>query len=248
MSRTESIHGLHAVYAALRNDPRHVREVWIDQARRDRRLQEVLDAAQAHGVPVRPTDAANLERKAGTRRHQGVLAVYTTPPVISEDQWLASIAGQTDPALILVLDNITDPHNLGACLRTAEAAGVQAVVVPRHRAVGITPTVAKVASGAVGRVPLITATNLVRLLHMLRTHGVWLIGLDSAASQSLYAVDLKRPLALVLGSEGRGMRRLTRETCDGLARLPMRGMIGSLNVSVAAGIALYEILRQRDWR
>jgi 23S rRNA (guanosine2251-2'-O)-methyltransferase len=181
----------------------------------------------------------------GGARHQGVVARYNAPTPHSEAELPKLVEGAGVSALFLVLDGVTDPHNLGACLRSAEAAGVTAVIVPKDRAVGITPTVRRASAGAADRVPLVAATNLARALKALKDAGVWLVGLVGDIDTSLYSIDLKGPIAIVLGSEGEGMRRLTREACDFVARIPMRGGVESLNVSVATGIALFETLRQR---
>ena len=208
-------------------------------------MKELGERAREMGVKPHARDRAALDRMTGGARHQGVVARYKAPAPLPESalEGLAEKAGRT--ALFLVLDGITDPHNFGACLRSAEAAGVTAVVVPKDRAVGVTPTVRRASAGAADRVPIVSATNLARALRHLKDAGVWLVGLAGDAPQSLYALDLQGPTAIVLGSEGEGLRRLTRQNCDFLARIPMRGDIDSLNVSVTAGIALFEALRQR---
>jgi 23S rRNA (guanosine2251-2'-O)-methyltransferase len=190
-------------------------------------------------------ERAALDRMTGGARHQGVVARYDAPAPLAESDLagLAERAGRA--ALFLVLDGVTDPHNFGACLRSAEAAAVTAVVVPKDRAVGVTPTVRRASAGAADRVPIVAVTNLARALKTLKDAGVWLVGLAGDTPQSLYAIDLDGPIAVVLGSEGEGMRRLTREACDFLAHIPMRGAVESLNVSVATGVALFEALRQR---
>ena len=239
------IAGIHSVRAALGQGGQGIAEVWLERTRRDRRLAELVELARLAGVRLRQVDGDELERAAAGLNHQGVLA--WARPAASKggrdlDALLDSLMG---PAFLLVLDEVQDPHNLGACLRTADAAGVQAVIAPKDNAVGLTPTVAKVASGAAEVVPYIQVTNLARTLDALKDRGLWLVGLAGEAETDLYGLDLRGPLALVLGSEGRGLRRLTRERCDFLARLPMLGRVESLNVSVAAGICLYEALRQR---
>ena len=181
----------------------------------------------------------------GGARHQGAVARYRAPPPRAESDLSALIEKAGRDALLLVLDGITDPHNLGACLRSAEAAGVTAVIVPKDKAAGITPTVRRAASGAADRVAFFAVTNLARTLKAIKQQGVWLVGLDGESKQDLYSIDLKGPIAIVLGSEGEGMRRLTSESCDFLARIPMRGAVESLNVSVATGVVLFEALRQR---
>ena len=182
----------------------------------------------------------------GGARHQGAVARYRAPPPRSESELTALVEAAGRDALLLVLDGVTDPHNLGACLRSADAAGVTAVISPKDKAVGITPTVRTASAGAADRVPFFAVTNLARTLKSLKEQGVWLVGLAGDTSDDFYRVDLNGPVALVMGSEGEGMRRLTREACDFVARIPMRGSVESLNVSVATGVALFEVLRQRS--
>jgi 23S rRNA (guanosine2251-2'-O)-methyltransferase len=237
--------GIHAVDAALTHDAGNLVELYIESGSQNARVKELGERAREMGVKPHARDRAALDRMTGGARHQGVVARYKAPAPLPESalEGLAEKAGRT--ALFLVLDGITDPHNFGACLRSAEAAGVTAVVVPKDRAVGVTPTVRRASAGAADRVPIVSATNLARALRHLKDAGVWLVGLAGDAPQSLYALDLQGPTAIVLGSEGEGLRRLTRQNCDFLARIPMRGDIDSLNVSVTAGIALFEALRQR---
>lgn len=237
--------GINPVEGALANDPSRVREVLIEQGTRNPRLTALSDEARRLGVRVHARPRAMLDKLAGDGRHQGVVAAYEAPPPLSEHDLPALIEGAGATAFFLVLDGVTDPHNLGACLRSAAAAGVTAVIVPRDRAVGLTPVVLRASAGAADRVPLVAATNLARSLRSLKDAGVWLTGLAGDAQESLYARDLKGPIALVLGSEGEGMRRLTREACDHVVRIPMSGATESLNVSVAAGIVLFEARRQR---
>ena len=237
--------GIHAVDAALTHDAGNLVELYIESGSQNARVKELGERAREMGVKPHARDRAALDRMTGGARHQGVVARYKAPAPLPESalEGLAEKAGRT--ALFLVLDGITDPHNFGACLRSAEAAGVTAVVVPKDRAVGVTPTVRRASAGAADRVPIVSATNLARALRHLKDAGVWLVGLAGDAPQSLYALDLQGPMAIVLGSEGEGLRRLTRQNCDFLACIPMRGDIDSLNVSVTAGIALFEALRQR---
>jgi 23S rRNA (guanosine2251-2'-O)-methyltransferase len=208
-------------------------------------VKELSDRARELGIKPHARDRAALDRMTGGARHQGVVARYDTPVPLAESELPRLVDEAGNGALFLVLDGVTDPHNLGACLRSAEAAGVTAVVVPKDRAVGITPTVRRASAGAADRVPLVAATNLSRTLKSLKEAGVWFVGLVGDVDASIYSIDLKGPIAIVLGSEGEGMRRLTREACDFLAKIPMRGGVESLNVSVATGIALFEALRQR---
>ncbi|HEY6942692.1 23S rRNA (guanosine(2251)-2'-O)-methyltransferase RlmB [Dokdonella sp.] len=242
----ELLIGIHAVEAALNHDVAHLVELYIESGSHNARLKELGERARELGVKPHARDRAALDRMTGGARHQGVVARYDAPAPLPESALpeLAATAGRD--ALFLVLDGITDPHNFGACLRSAEAAGVTAVLVPKDRAVGVTPTVRRASAGAADRVPIVAATNLARALKVLKEAGVWLVGLAGDTQQSVYAVDLDGPIALVLGGEGEGMRRLTREHCDFLAKIPMRGDIESLNVSVATGIVLFEALRQRS--
>ena len=237
--------GIHAVEAALQYDAGNVVELYVESGVHNPRVKELSERARDLGIKPHARDRAALDRMTGGARHQGVVARYNAPAPHSESELPKLVEEAGASALFLVLDGVTDPHNLGACLRSAEAAGVAAVIVPKDRAVGITPTVRRASAGAADRVPLVAATNLARALKALKDAGVWLVGLVGDVDQSLYAVDLKGPIAIVLGSEGEGMRRLTREACDFLAKIPMRGGVQSLNVSVATGISLFEVLRQR---
>ncbi len=246
MGESRLIYGFHAVISRLRQKAAGVREVYLDRSRGDRRMRDLAQSAQARGVRVIMVEGARLDGMTGHARHQGVAArVEAGAPVRDLESVLD---GLDEPALLLVLDGVTDPHNLGACLRVADAMGVHAVLTPRDRAAGITPVVEKVASGAVESVPFITVTNLARALRELKERGIWLIGAEQGAPRDLYSVRLEGPLAWVLGAEGEGMRRLTRECCDELARIPMLGSVESLNVSVSAGILLAETRRQRGPR
>ena len=242
---SELLIGIHAVEAALNHDVGNLVELYIESGSQNARVKELGERARELGVKPHARDRAALDRMTGGARHQGVVARYNAPAALAESA-LAGLVGQAGrEALLLVLDGVTDPHNFGACLRSAEAAGVTAVVVPKDRAVGVTPTVRRASAGAADRVPIVSVTNLARALKALKDAGVWLVGLAGDTPQSIYAVDLDGPIAVVLGGEGEGMRRLTREACDFLANIPMRGDIESLNVSVATGIVLFETLRQR---
>jgi 23S rRNA (guanosine2251-2'-O)-methyltransferase len=244
MSRLKVLYGFHAVTARLRHDAATVEEVYYDATRKDRRMTEFLHAAKDAGVRLIAADETRLWGLAHTERHQGVVARAGDLPLA---QNLAELLdGINGPALILVLDGVTDPHNLGACLRVADAAGAHAVIAPRDRAVGLNATAAKVASGAADTVPYITATNLARALRELKDAGVWVVGTADEATASVYETKLDGPVALVMGAEGEGMRRLTRDTCDIVMKIPMAGSVESLNVSVASGVCLYEAVRQRS--
>ncbi|AEA60490.1 MULTISPECIES: 23S rRNA (guanosine(2251)-2'-O)-methyltransferase RlmB [Burkholderia] len=243
MSRLKVLYGFHAVTARLRHDASTVAEVLYDQTRRDRRMIDFLATAKEAGVRLIAADETRLWGLAHTERHQGVVARVEDLPLA---QNLAELLdGIQGPALLLVLDGVTDPHNLGACLRVADAAGAHAIIAPRDRAVGLNATAAKVASGAADTVPYITVTNLARALRELKDAGVWVIGTADDAGASLYETKLDGPVALVMGAEGEGMRRLTRDTCDDVMNIPMAGSVESLNVSVASGVCLYEAVRQR---
>jgi len=241
-----AIVGIHSVRTALQRTGEDVSEVWLEDRRHDWRLAEVVALANAAGVAIRRTTRTDLDNAAEGAWHQGVLA-WVQLPVARRETDLGTILDKVaEPPLLLVLDGVQDPHNLGACLRTADAAGVQALIAPKDKAVGLTAVACKVASGAARTVPYIRVTNLARTIAGLKERGIWLIGTAEEAETGLFAADLTGPLALVMGGEGKGLRRLTRERCDALVRLPMLGTVESLNVSVATGICLYEALRQRS--
>ena len=235
--------GFHAVTVRLKTAPKSVLEIHFDTSRRDQRMRQFVDRAKESGIRLVDSDDERLHKMCGTHRHQGVVArVEAVPLSHSLDDTLDAVEG---PPLLLVLDGITDPHNLGACLRVADGAGAHAVIAPKDHAVGVNATVAKVASGAAETVPYFMVTNLARTLKELKERDIRIIGTSGDAEQSLYDLDLSGPVALVLGAEGSGMRQLTAKTCDELVRLPMLGAVESLNVSVASGICLYEAVRQR---
>lgn len=235
--------GFHAVTVRLKTAPQTVLDVHVDPTRRDQRMRQFVERAREAGAKVLDSDDQRLTALAGSPRHQGVVArVNPLPLSHSLDDVLDAVSGLP---LVLVLDGVTDPHNLGACLRVADGAGAHAVVAPKDHAVGLNATVAKVASGAAETVPYLMVTNLARTLGELKERDIWVVGTSDTAEQSLYDLDLNRPLALVLGAEGKGMRQLTAKSCDQLVRIPMQGAVESLNVSVAAGVCLYEALRQR---
>ncbi len=238
--------GIHSVDAALKHDADNIIELYVESGSANARIKELVDRAKELGVKPHARDREALDRMTGGGRHQGIVARYRAPAAKGDADLPALIEATHGDVLLLVLDGVTDPHNLGACLRSAEAAGVTAVIVPRDRAVGITPTVRRASAGAADRVPLVVVANLARALKSLKEAGIWLAGLASDAPEPLYRIALTGPMAIVVGSEADGMRRLTREACDYLAHIPMRGEIDSLNVSVATGIALFEALRQRS--
>ncbi len=236
MSDTRPIFGFHAVTARLRQRPDSVHALYLQAGRDDGRARDIAARAKAAGVALHVVDATRMSALAGAGTHQGIVAVVDNAlPHVTLDDVLADPA---EPALLLILDGVTDPHNLGACLRSADAFGAQAVIVPKDRAVGVTATVMKTASGAADTVPVIAVTNLARTMRELKEREVWLIGAD-AGGESIVTADLTGPVAWVLGAEGAGLRRLTRESCDRVVGIPLGGTVESLNVSVAAGICLF---------
>jgi 23S rRNA (guanosine2251-2'-O)-methyltransferase len=243
-SRRHLVYGLHAVGAVIERSPERLLELWMAEPRRDARATSLRERAEAAGIRVQTVSGDSLAKLAGEVAHQGAVAAVRPLKAWDEHDLVGAISG-LDDALLLILDGVTDPHNLGACLRSADAAGAHAVVIPKDRAATVDGVVRKVAAGAAEFVPVATVTNLARVLDLLKERGIWVVGTDGEAPQTLYEADLNRPLALVLGAEGDGMRRLTRERCDFLVRIPMAGQVESLNVSVAAGIALFEARRQR---
>lgn len=248
MSDKEYVYGLHAVQAMLERAPRRVRQVLVQRGRLDARMQALLDQAVSEALDVERVMPDELDRLAAGGVHQGVVALVTPSQLWSEEMLGHLLDRDEAVPLLLVLDGVTDPHNLGACLRSADAAGAQAVIIPKDRSASLTPTVRKVACGAAETVPLVAVTNLARTLKQLQQRGLWVVGTAGEADQLLYQVDLTVPTVIVMGAEGTGMRRLTREHCDYLAKLPMAGAVSSLNVSVTAGICLFEAVRQRTTR
>ena len=244
-SKRNFVYGLHAVNAALERAPQRVLELWIASARDDARTRDLKDRAEQVGVHVHAVSADALAKLVGDVVHQGAAAAMRPLKAWDEHDLTDALSQLTVDPLLLVLDGVTDPHNLGACLRTADAAGAHAVIIPKDRAASVDGVARKVAAGAAEFIPVASVTNLARTLEALKERGIWVVGTDGEAEKTLYAADLQRPLALVLGAEGSGMRRLTKEKCDFLVRIPMAGHMPSLNVSVAAGIALFEVLRQR---
>lgn len=244
-SKRNFVYGLHAVNAVLDRAPERVLELWVAQPRDDARARLLRERAEKAGVRVQSVAGEALAKLVGEVVHQGAVAAVRPLKGWNEHDLIDGLGQIAEDPLLLVLDGITDPHNLGACLRTADAVGAHAVITTKDRAAAVDGVVRKVAAGAAEFVPVATVTNLARTLEMLKERGIWVVGTDGEAVQTLYAADLKRPLALVLGAEGDGMRRLTRERCDFLVRIPMAGQVESLNVSVAAGVALFEARRQR---
>ena len=254
MSSLKTLFGFHAIGVRLKTAPQSVIEIHFDASRRDARMRQFVDKAREAKVMLTESDGLQLARLCGSHGHQGVVArVKAVQIATSLDELLEDLeAKQADlppaqryPALLLVLDGVTDPHNLGACLRVADGAGAHAVIAPKDHAAGINATVAKVASGAAETVPYFMVTNLARTLNELKERNIWVVGTSDTASKTLYDLDLKGPVALVLGAEGDGMRQLTAKTCDELVKIPMQGAVESLNVSVASGVCLFEAVRQR---
>ncbi|MCW8209019.1 23S rRNA (guanosine(2251)-2'-O)-methyltransferase RlmB [Verminephrobacter aporrectodeae subsp. tuberculatae] len=249
MPSPKVLFGFHAVGVRLKTAPQSIIEIYHEATRRDARMRQFLERARAAGVRLIETDGLRIAKLAGNHGHQGVAArVQPMAQVTSLDELLENLeAAGTGPApLLLVLDGVTDPHNLGACLRVADGAGAHAVIAPKDHAAGLNATVAKVASGAAETMPYFMVTNLARTLGELQERSIWCLGASDDASKTLYQADLRGPVALVLGAEGDGLRQLTRKTCDELIRIPMQGAVESLNVSVASGVCLYEALRQRS--
>ena len=241
----EIIYGVHAIRTMLERHPERVQALKLAERRDDPRVRDIEELARRHRIAVQRIDGHALKKELGDVAHQGVAAEITPLAPWTEDELLAALQSAHAP-LLLALDGVQDPHNLGACLRTADACGALAVIVPRDRAAQLTPTVRKVAAGAAETTPVVAVTNLVRTLKLLKEAGLWIVGADAAAEMPARAVDLRGPIVLVLGAEGTGLRQLTRQNCDYLVSLPQRGAVESLNVSVAAAMLLYEALRQRE--
>ncbi|MDF2691028.1 MAG: rlmB [Gammaproteobacteria bacterium] len=245
MLKQETIYGLHSVNAKLSNDSKSVHELYVLEGRKDQRIQQILNAAKQAGIRVQFCSRQVLDEKVHGENHQGVVALCDPSEVYTEADIPRLLESSKKPVLILALDGVEDPHNLGACIRSADAAGVSFIIVPKDRSSPLTAVARKVASGGAENVPFIAVTNLARTLQFLQEQGCWSVGLAGEADQSIYEVDLKGPSVLVLGAEGEGLRRLTKEHCDYLAYIPMNGSVSSLNVSVATGVALFEAVRQR---
>ncbi|EAR09599.1 23S rRNA (guanosine(2251)-2'-O)-methyltransferase RlmB [Reinekea blandensis] len=250
MSESLWIYGLHAVFSALDNHPERVKEVLLLKGRDDARMKKLLDQVTEVGVRYRLVSRDDFDRTLHKQqlkdiRHQGVLALTTAAPVLKENDLEALLDNLEEPPLLLVLDGVTDPHNIGACLRTCDAAGAHGLIVPKDKSATLTATAVKIASGATDTVPFFAVTNLARTLEELKQRGIWVYGTAGEASSEIYQNRLQGPIALVMGAEGKGLRRLTREVCDELIHIPMAGDVSSLNVSVAAGVCLFEVVRQR---
>lgn len=242
---TELVYGVHTIDAILQRSPQRITHLYLQQGRQDQTIQGLLQFAKSMGLPVETVTKQTLEKWLPKQNHQGIVARCRPMSAYSKADLGQLLDGLTVPPLLLVLDGVQDPHNLGACLRTADAAGVHAVIAPKDHSVGLTPTVCKVAAGAAEAVPFFQVTNLARTLRWLKERGIWLFGTDDSEAVSLYQSDLSGALAIVMGAEGKGLRRLTKEVCDAMLVIPMAGTVSSLNVSVATGVCLYEAVRQR---
>ena len=237
--------GLHSVQAALDYSPKNIQQAWVDTGRQDKRLTKAIDDLLDLGIQPEKVDRKRLDCLSDSNNHQGIVIEVEMPGELSESDLKSAVENLTETALFLVLDNVQDPHNLGACLRTADGTGVHGVIITKDNATGITPTVCKVASGAAETVPVYQVTNLARTLRWLKDQGLWIMGADGETSQTLYSTDFTVPMAIVVGAEGKGLRRLTKEQCDVLVSIPMLGRVESLNLSVATGVLLFEAVRQR---
>ena len=246
--KLSKLFGLHSVQAALDYSPKKIHQAWVDSGRQDKRLTQAIDDLAALGITPEKVDRKRLDRLADNNNHQGIVIEVEMPGELSESDLKTAVENlsETQTALFLVLDNVQDPHNFGACLRTADATGVQGVIITKDNATGITPTVCKVASGAAETVPVYQVTNLARTLRWLKGEGLWIMGAAGETAQTVYTADFTVPMALVVGAEGKGLRRLTKEQCDVLVSVPMLGQVESLNLSVATGVLLYEAVRQRS--
>lgn len=245
MNQNDWLLGPNAVEAQLDSDPGRILEVVVEDGRRNPRVEALVERCRALDLAVQQVSRASLDKRVGSDRHQGLAARSRLPDALDETDLIRMIENSAEPALVLVLDGVQDPHNLGACIRTAAAAGALAVVVPKDRAVGLTPTVVRSSAGMASRLPLVRVTNLARALEQLKKAGVWIGGAAGEAKESVYSADLTGPIAIVLGSEGEGLRELTRKTCDYLWKIPIMDGVESLNVSVATGVFLFEARRQR---
>lgn len=246
MTQTITTSGFHGIQTVLEREPQRICKVWIDNSRHDKRMQALRQQLDNNKIAYQLVDKQTLDQLSDNSKHQGVVVDLSIASMLDENDLLAQLETLQNPPLLLVLDQIQDPHNFGACLRTADAAGVDGVIIPKDSSVGFTPTVLKTSSGALDFIPVYQVTNLCRTLKAIQKKGVWIVGASGDGLQNLYDADLKGPLAIVMGSEGTGMRRLTHKTCDFIVNIPMQGQVESLNVSVATGVVLYEALRQRQ--
>lgn len=245
MAKQEMVFGLHSVQALLKAAPQRVQKLVLMRGRQDDRVQKISNAAKNNDIPVEIADRKAMDNMGEEGNHQGVIAFVNPGKTYDEHDLYELLENLESTPLLLVLDGVTDPHNLGACIRSADAAGVHAVIIPKDNSAGLTESARKVASGAADAVPLIVVTNLARTLKALQEKGLWVSGAAGEAEQTVFGADLRGPRVIVMGAEGTGMRRLTRETCDELVKIPMAGRVSSLNVSVATGVVLFEVVRQR---
>lgn len=242
---TTQLFGIHAVQAALDYSPQKISRAWVDGQRQDTRLKQLVDELVELGISPEKTERKKLERMADGKNHQGIVIAVELPAMLGEDRLKDDVLALTENAFYLVLDQVQDPHNLGACLRTADAVGAHGIIITKDNAACITPTVCKVASGAAETVPVYQVTNLARVLRWLKEQNIWIMGTAGDAEQTIYDMKLDMSLAIVMGTEGTGMRHLTKQHCDFLVKIPMAGQVESLNVSVAAGVMMYEVFRQK---
>jgi 23S rRNA (guanosine2251-2'-O)-methyltransferase len=243
---TEIVFGLHSVQALLKSAPQRVKEIFMVQGRNDQRLTKIVNSAQSNEIPYKIVNRNKLDELVSDENHQGVVALCSPGETYDEAYLFSMLAQLKEPAFLLILDGVTDPHNLGACMRTAEAAGIHAVIAPKDKSVGLTSIARKVACGAAEVLPFIPVTNLARTLQKLQAEGIWLFGAAGEADLSVYETKLTGAIGILMGAEGDGLRRLTAETCDQLMNIPMAGTVSSLNVSVATGVVLFEAVRQRQ--
>ena len=246
MPQINHIFGYHTVASALSVMPEGVKCVYLQSKQHDKRAQEIIDLAQQHGISIKHLSREHLNAIAPLANHQGVIAEVVYPGDYTEDYLKVILEKNKTETILVILDGVQDPHNLGACLRTANAAGAHAIIIPKDKACGLTPTVYKVASGAVGITPVIQVTNLARTIRFLKESNIWVYGAAEDATQNIYQIELKPPLALVFGGEGTGLRHLTKESCDFIIKIPMSGVVPNLNVSVAVGVCLFEVVRQKN--
>ncbi|MCL1075846.1 23S rRNA (guanosine(2251)-2'-O)-methyltransferase RlmB [Shewanella dokdonensis] len=245
MKKPELVFGIHAVTSLFEHSPERVLEMWLLNGRQDERIRPLLALADTIGIKPQIAARKTLDEKAESSQHQGIVVRVRPAKILTEND-LEALLDKTNTPFLLILDGVTDPHNLGACLRNADAAGVHGVIVPKDNSAGLTATVSKVACGAAETVPLFQVTNLARTMKQLQERGVWIAGTAGEADSTLYQANLSGPLAIAMGAEGKGLRRLSRESCDTLISIPMAGTVSSLNVSVATGICLFEAVRQRQ--
>ncbi|MEM8843557.1 MAG: 23S rRNA (guanosine(2251)-2'-O)-methyltransferase RlmB [Pseudomonadota bacterium] len=246
MSKKEIFPGIHTVSSLLRWQPERIQSIWVEQNKCNKRIDQLIEQAKKSGVSIQQTQHNKLDQICESTHHQGIAASCSPTKLLDEHDLVENLASFSEPPLLLILDEVSDPHNLGACLRSADAAGVDAVILPQRHSAPLTPTVHKIASGATVRLKIVRTPNLARFLDQIKKAGVWVYGATGESDHSIYDSNLSHPSAIVMGAEGQGLRRLTQVKCDQLFALPMLGDVESLNVSVATGIFLYEAVRQRQ--